>query len=136
MRKVITLEQALNGKPDRRTAEDLRLLADQRRRRRGDHRAAGACRRIHGQAGPSARESRRRRIIVALDRKEDITTFPAVRGAAAQGVRDGRRSGRDDIQFAELHDCFTIAEIIAIEDLGFCGNGQGGPFAFDGCTLR
>ncbi len=40
----------------------------------------------------------------------------------------------DDIEFAELHDCFTIAEIIASEDLGFCPRGEGGPYAFDGCT--
>ena len=42
----------------------------------------------------------------------------------------------NDIQFAELHDCFTIAEIIASEDLGFCERGEGGPYAFEGCTLR
>ena len=33
--------------------------------------------------------------------------------------------GPDDIQFAEVHDCFTIAEIIAIEDLGFVSKGRG-----------
>ena len=38
------------------------------------------------------------------------------------------------IEFAELHDCFTIAEIVASEDLGFCKRGEGGPYAFDGCT--
>ena len=31
--------------------------------------------------------------------------------------------GPADIQFAELHDCFTIAEIIAMEDLGFVPRG-------------
>ena len=30
-----------------------------------------------------------------------------------------------DIQFAEVHDCFTIAEILAIEDLGFVQKGRG-----------
>ena len=40
-----------------------------------------------------------------------------------------------DIQFAELHDCFTIAEIIATEDLGFCrAKGRGGPYALEGRT--
>ncbi len=29
---------------------------------------------------------------------------------------------------AEVHDCFTIAEIMAYEDLGFCAKGEGGPF--------
>lgn len=33
-----------------------------------------------------------------------------------------------DIQVAEVHDCFTIAEIMAYEDLGFCEKGEGGKF--------
>jgi len=33
-----------------------------------------------------------------------------------------------------VHDCFTIAEIIATEDLGFVEKGQGGPYASAGCT--
>jgi acetyl-CoA C-acetyltransferase len=33
-----------------------------------------------------------------------------------------------DVKVAEVHDCFTIAEIMAYEDLGFCEKGQGGPF--------
>ena len=40
------------------------------------------------------------------------------------------------IQFAEVHDCFTIAEIIATEDLGFVKPGEGGPYAAAGCTAR
>ncbi len=32
----------------------------------------------------------------------------------------------DDIDVAEVHDCFTIAEILAIEDLGFVKKGEGG----------
>jgi acetyl-CoA C-acetyltransferase len=42
--------------------------------------------------------------------------------------------GPRDIDVAELHDCFTIAEIVASEDLGFIEKGQGGPFATAGCT--
>lgn len=36
--------------------------------------------------------------------------------------------GPEDIDFAELHDCFTSTELIAYEDLGFCGKGEGGKF--------
>jgi acetyl-CoA C-acetyltransferase/acetyl-CoA acyltransferase len=39
-----------------------------------------------------------------------------------------------DIQLAEVHDCFTIAEILATEDLGFCEKGKGGPFIAEGNT--
>jgi len=34
----------------------------------------------------------------------------------------------DDIKVADVHDCFTIAEVMAYEDLGFCPKGQGGKF--------
>jgi acetyl-CoA C-acetyltransferase len=44
--------------------------------------------------------------------------------------------GPDRIDLAELHDCFTIAEIVATEDLGFVAKGQGGPFAAAGETAR
>ena len=72
---------------------------------------------------------------MALDQKADITTFPAVRRAAekAYGMAG---VGPADIQFAELHDCFTIAEIIAMEDLGFVPRGEGGPYAAAGYTAR
>lgn len=35
---------------------------------------------------------------------------------------------------AEVHDCFTIAEIIAYEDLGFCKPGEGGSLVEKGAT--
>ncbi len=40
----------------------------------------------------------------------------------------------DDIDLAEVHDCFTIAEIMAIEDLGFCKKGDGGKVTEQGET--
>ena len=46
----------------------------------------------------------------------------------APGLRDGRRHAPRDIKVAEVHDCFTIAEIMAYEDLGFCAKGEGGAF--------
>lgn len=39
-----------------------------------------------------------------------------------------------DIKIAEVHDCFTIAEILAMEDLGFCKKGEGGRFVSNGHT--
>ncbi len=39
--------------------------------------------------------------------------------------------GPKEIDFAEVHDCFTISEIIEYEALGFCPRGQGGRFVLD-----
>lgn len=72
---------------------------------------------------------------VALDEKADITTFPAVREAARQAYAMAGVSSAD-IEFAELHDCFTIAEIVALEDLGFAARGRGGFESFEGATRR
>jgi acetyl-CoA C-acetyltransferase len=38
----------------------------------------------------------------------------------------------DDVDVAEIHDCFTISEIVEYEDLGFCGKGEGGEFISEG----
>ncbi|HNU71353.1 MAG TPA: thiolase family protein, partial [Thermodesulfobacteriota bacterium] len=37
-----------------------------------------------------------------------------------------------DVDVAEIHDCFTISEIIETEDLGFCKKGEGGAFVEEG----
>ena len=39
-----------------------------------------------------------------------------------------------DIDLVEVHDCFTIAEIVVTEDLGFFEKGKGGEAALDGRT--
>ena len=44
--------------------------------------------------------------------------------------------GPADIKVAEVHDCFTIAEIIATEDLGFFPPGQGHQAATEGQTAH
>lgn len=42
--------------------------------------------------------------------------------------------GAEDMDLAEVHDSFTIAEIMAVEDLGFCKKGEGGKMAEEGET--
>ena len=42
--------------------------------------------------------------------------------------------GPEDIDVANVHDCFTIAEIMAYEDLGFCGKGEGTVMIREGMT--
>jgi acetyl-CoA C-acetyltransferase len=70
---------------------------------------------------------------VGLDQKADITRFDAVVTAARKAYQAAGVTA-DDIEFAEVHDCFTIAEILAIEDLGFVKKGQGGPCSIAGYT--
>jgi len=43
-------------------------------------------------------------------------------------------SGPGNIDVATVHDCFTIAEIVAYEDLGFCEQGEGGKLIEAGET--
>lgn len=70
---------------------------------------------------------------LALDEKDDITTFAAVRAAAAKAYQ-AAQIGPSDVDFAEVHDCFTIAELIALEDLGFFPRGEAGPATLEGRT--
>ncbi|MDP2728551.1 MAG: acetyl-CoA acetyltransferase [Dehalococcoidia bacterium] len=44
----------------------------------------------------------------------------------------GIKNPRQELDLAEVHDCFSIAELIAYEDLGFCEKGQGGRFIAEG----
>ena len=60
-------------------------------------------------------------------RRPDLTSLPSAKDAADQAYKMAGVSATD-IKVAEVHDCFTIAEIMAYEDLGFCAKGQGGPF--------
>jgi acetyl-CoA C-acetyltransferase len=53
-----------------------------------------------------------------------------VRAAEAAYAQAG--IGPDDVDFAEVHDCFTITEILNYEDLGFCRRGEGGRFVEEG----
>ena len=62
---------------------------------------------------------------LALHARRDITTLDATVHAAKKAYEQAKKTPKD-IDFAEVHDCFTIAEICAIEDLGFVKKGKGG----------
>jgi len=51
---------------------------------------------------------------------------------AAKAAYEIAGLGPRDIDVCELHDPFSIAEIVHCEDLGFCGLGEGGPFVAEG----
>jgi acetyl-CoA C-acetyltransferase len=132
MRKVVTMEQVLNGKPvsDPLTVYDCSLVSD----------GAAA---VLVTTAERAEEftSKPIRVLgisqisdyVALETKDDITRFDAVQTAAKKAYSMAGLEPQH-IDLAEVHDCFTIAEIIATEDLGFIGKGQGGRYALDGKT--
>lgn len=60
-----------------------------------------------------------------LTGRQDLTTLRGTVIAAKQAYKMAG-VGPHDIDVAVVHDCFTIAEIIAYEDLGFCKRGEGG----------
>ncbi len=62
---------------------------------------------------------------LALHGRRDICTLDATVHAAKMAYQQANITPKD-IDFAEVHDCFTIAEICAIEDLGFIEKGKGG----------
>ena len=63
----------------------------------------------------------------------DICSFQATVDAAAEAYAQAG-IGPGDLDFVELHDCFSMAEIIDAEDLGLMPRGQGGPWAEEGRT--
>ncbi len=132
MQKNITMEQALNGKPisEPLTVFDCSLISD-----------GAACVVMVPLEHAARYTSRFAKVLavvqtsdfVALDAKQSITTFHAVKDGAAKAYSLAG-IGPSDIGVAEVHDCFTIAEIVATEDLGFAEKGCGGPLAASGAT--
>jgi len=63
---------------------------------------------------------------IAYHSRADLTSFEAVAKAAAKAYKmSGKKPS--DIQLCEVHDCFTIAEIMVTEAMGFVEKGKGGP---------
>jgi len=71
----------------------------------------------------------------ALHGREDMTSLMAAKLAAEQAYEMAGVTPAD-IQLAEVHDCFTIAEVLATEDLGFFKPGEGPRAAEEGRTAR
>jgi len=72
---------------------------------------------------------------VALHDREELTALRAAKLAGQQAYEMAGVTPKD-IRVAEVHDCFTIAEVIATEDLGFFEPGQGYVAAEEGMTSR
>ena len=64
---------------------------------------------------------------MSLLRRPDLVSIPSAKAASEQAFKQASVSPKD-IAVADVHDCFTIAEILAYEDIGFCKKGDGGKF--------
>lgn len=70
---------------------------------------------------------------IALHSRNDFTTLNATIKAAERAYKMANLTP-ENIDLAEVHDCFTIAEIMIIEDLGFVKKGEGGKATQSGMT--
>ena len=62
--------------------------------------------------------------------RRDLTTHPSADAGRLLYERAGL--GPDDMDVAQIYDCFTITVLMQLEDYGFCEKGEGGPFAASG----
>jgi len=65
--------------------------------------------------------------------REDLSTWRAIQNSSKTAFEMSKMD-TSDINFAELHDAFTILELIQYEDLGFAKKGDGGKLIRDGIT--
>ncbi|CEG13861.1 conserved hypothetical protein [groundwater metagenome] len=73
---------------------------------------------------------------ISLCQRKDLTSFNAAKIAAKEAYKQANVKPTD-IDIAEVHDCFTIAELIAMEDIGLCKEGESKYLIRDGrTTLR
>jgi len=70
---------------------------------------------------------------VSIAKRERLDTLKATVIAADKAFKEAKIT-RQDIKVMEVHDCFSIAEILALEDLGFWKKGQGGKHALEMST--
>jgi acetyl-CoA C-acetyltransferase len=70
---------------------------------------------------------------LGLFEREDITTMNVTKLAAKKAYEMARVRPKE-IDVSEVHDCFTIAEIMAYEALDFCKPGEGGKLIDEGVT--
>jgi acetyl-CoA C-acetyltransferase len=70
---------------------------------------------------------------IALHDRKDPARIPVVQRAARKAFKQCNL-GPKDIDFCEVHDCFTIAELVVLEELGLFEPGQAGPATENGET--
>jgi len=67
---------------------------------------------------------------------ETLAEWPHLKKAGETAYKNAQLTPKD-IDVVQVHDCFTISEIIELEELGFCKKGEGGPYVASGAiTLK
>ena len=72
---------------------------------------------------------------ISLLQRDSLTEIQATQIAAEKAFKEAKIR-RSDISLAEIHDCFTIAELFAMEDLGFWKKGEAGKRVMQYETFR
>ncbi len=72
---------------------------------------------------------------IQLAQREDMTWLESTAQAAARAYEMAGVEAKD-VDLFEVHDCFTIAELVVIESLGLVGKGEGGKATLEGRTAR
>jgi acetyl-CoA C-acetyltransferase len=68
---------------------------------------------------------------ISLTQRDDLTSFKAIKIATAKALKESELN-INNIDILEVHDCFTIGELIALEDLGLCKPGEASKLVYDG----
>ena len=131
------LQQGRDARPGALLADDLdpaaplHVLADHRRRGRRGARVRGARRDLTDKPVWIRGTGQALDGFQLTSLHEDYAHWPALE-RAAQSAYAMAGVTPADVDVAEVHDCFAIAEMIAYEELGFCAKGEAGPFAAAG----
>ena len=64
---------------------------------------------------------------------EHLGDWPHLKLAGQKAYASAKISP-DEVDVAQVHDCFSISQIVEVEELGFCNKGEGGPFVASGQT--
>ncbi|MGE3150164.1 MAG: thiolase family protein, partial [Pseudorhodoplanes sp.] len=130
-RKEVTLEEVLGSRP---VADPLTLLQCCAR---SDGAAAVivANDRVASQVGSRAVRLRWSELVSGLHKPgfRDMTS-PEITLRAAKRAYEAAGVGPEDIDLAEVHDAFSIAEVLYYEALGFCKAGEGTQFLASGAA--
>ncbi len=81
------------------------------------------------------RASTRAGSIADMHDRPELTGLPASQRASHLAFQQAKVE-RSQIDFMEVHDCFTIAELVALEDMGFFPRGEAGTATAEGLTAR